>query len=222
MYQRGRYLDAVQVLDTFRTEHPGSDRVDDAIYLIGMAHQKLGENALARDEFDRLLRDFPQSAHREDALFQKAVSWMDDARPPALDAEPTQSALDAFQDYLERYPEGTYVQQAQGFVHKCLDRLAVKAYLNGQTYLQIRQPKAAVIYFEKALRILPDFSRAGETLYDLGCAYARLGQTEKARQAYQQLLDYSTPERLQADDHLRRLRQKATDALAALPAAAGG
>jgi len=213
LFEDRRYLQAVQVLETFRNEHPGSDLVDDAIFLLGKAHQKLDENLLAREEFDRLLRDFPQSELREEAQYERAMSWMEDARPPALDPEPTQSALEAFRAYLRNYPNGAHLEEAEKNIRVCLDRLAVKAYLNGETYLRLRQPQAARIYFEKSLSTLSDFSRAGDAMMGLARVAEMLGEEEQARAAYTQLLNYASPERVQNDKRLRELRARAEEAL---------
>lgn len=220
LFEDRRYFQAVQSLETFRTEHPGSERVDDAIFLLGKAHQNLGENLLAREEFDRLLRDFPQSEHRESAQFERAMSWMDDARAPSLDPEPLQEAMESFRAYLRNYPDGAHRGEAEKYIRICLDRLAVKAYQNGRTYLTLNKPSAARIYFEKSLSILSDSSKAPDALLGLGKSYEREGNPDKAREAYQQLLDLATPERIQSDRHLRDLRRQAEEALAGSPTAA--
>jgi outer membrane assembly lipoprotein YfiO len=214
LFENGRYLEAIQALEAFRTEHPGSDRVDDAILLLGKAHAKMGENLLARDEFDRLLRDFPQSDHREEAQFEKAMAWLADSHGPALDPEPTQSALDAFRLYTRNYPEGSYRAEAEKYQRACLDRLAAKAYLNGETYLRLRQPGAARTYFKKSLSILNDSSRAGDALLGLARASELLGEAATARDYYQQLIDFATSERMRGDPKLRALRDRASQALA--------
>ena len=182
-YRQGRYLQAVEALERFRNEHPGSDRIDDAIFLLGMAHQKQGENLLARDEFDRLLRDYPQSDHREEAQFERALAWLADSRGPALDPEPTEEALAAFRAYLRLYPEGSHRAEAEAYEAKCLDRLAVKAYLNGKTYLKAKQGEAARIYFEKSLSIRAESSRAGDALCGLARAHRLRGDAEAERAA---------------------------------------
>jgi outer membrane assembly lipoprotein YfiO len=222
LLKEGRHLQAIEALERFRTEHPGSDRIDDAIFLLGRAHQGAGEHLLAREEFGRLLRDFPQSEHREDAHFEQAVSWLSEAHAAALDPEPTEEALASFRSYLRIYPDGAHRAEAETAVARCLDRLAVKAYLNGRTYLQLKQGKAARIYFEKALEISPEFSRAGEALLGLGRAAELAGEPEEARAAYRRLLEFATPERRQARKELRSLARRAEEALARLEDSASG
>ena len=193
-----------------------SDRVDDAIYLLGMCHQKTGEHLLARDEFDRLLRDFPQSAHREEAEFERAMGWLEDSHSPALDSEPTQRALDNFHSYLKNYPDGTHKAEAEKYVRFCLDRLANKAYLNGNTYLALKQPAAARVYFEKSLQILADSQVEPEVYFGEGRSYKMEGNAEKAREAFGKVVDTLTPERIHGNGHLRRLRRHAEEELSSL------
>lgn len=222
LYRQGRYLQAVEALDAFRNEHPGSDRIDDAIFLLGMAHQKQGENLLARDEFDRLLRDYPQSSHREEAQYERALAWLADSRGPALDPAPTEEALAAFRAFLRLYPEGAHRAEAEQYEAKCLDRLAVKAYLNGKTYLKAKHGEAAKLYFEKSLSIRAGSSRAGDAMLGLALAHRLRGDPAAERAAWQQLLDYATPERIALEPRLKKLRLEAERSLAREEAVAPG
>jgi len=216
LVQQERWLQATESLERFRTEHPGSDRIDDAIFLLGKAHQGAGDHLLAREEFDRLLRDFPQSEHREAAQFERAMSWLAEVRGPALDPQPTEEALEALRTYLRLYPEGGWRTQAEAGIAKCLDRLAVKSCLNGETYLRLGHPEAALIYFEKSLEILPTSSRAGEALLGLGRAHEARGDLPAAREAFERALAYATSEGANGNGGLRDVRRDAEEALARL------
>jgi len=221
-FEDGRYLQAAEAFDAFRLEHPGSDRVDDAIFLLGKSHQKLGENLLAREEFDRLLRDFPQTAHREAAYFERAMSWMDDSRRPALDPEPTEQALEAFEGYLRTFPDGQHVEEARANARLCRDKLATKAFLNGQLYLKLKHPGAARLYFEKSVEILSDSGKAGEALWGIVRSWEMEGKYDEAIEANRRVLEYATPERVAADPDLAEIRRQAEASLARLGAGAAG
>ncbi|MFN8549404.1 MAG: outer membrane protein assembly factor BamD [Candidatus Eisenbacteria bacterium] len=218
MFDSGRYFNAVQALEAFRTANPGSDRVDDATYYLGLAHMHLDEHLLAEQEFDRLLGDYPTSEHREDAEYERALSFFESAHSPARDPEPILSAQQAFESYLRHYPDGAHRTDAERLLLAAKDRLAVKHYLNGETYRQLRQPKAAIIYYEKSLAILEESSRAGAALFGMAECQATLGQTEQARATYQRLIDFATDERMAKNPGLRKLRDKASAAITALEA----
>jgi outer membrane assembly lipoprotein YfiO len=220
-YEEGNYVRAVELLTAFLDAHPGSNQLDEALVLLGEAHQRTGESLLAVQDYERLIRDFPQSSFREQAEFGRAEASYRDAQKPSLDPEGTETALSLFRAYLIRYPEGTKVEEARNAIEDCLDRLAVKAYLNAQTYRRLNRPRAEVIYLEKALTTKPEFSRTGEALAALGRAYARVGEFQKAFDTWQRLLDYATPERIEARPKLASLRQEAEAALRELAPAVG-
>jgi outer membrane assembly lipoprotein YfiO len=220
-YEQGNYIRAVELLTAFLDAHPGSNQLDEALFMLGGAHQRTGDNLLAVQDYERLIRDFPQSSFREDAEFERAEANYREALKPSLDAEGTETALSLFRAYLIRYPEGGHADEARKGIEDCLDRLAVKAYLNAETYRRLERPKAEVIYLEKALATKPEFSRAAEALAALGRAYRRIGEPAKSREIWQRLLDYATAERLRTDPKLPALRQEAEEALRDLPASVG-
>ncbi len=161
-YESGNYIRAVELLSAFLDAHPGSNQLDEVLYLLGGAHQKTGDNLLAVQDYERLIRDFPQSSFREQAEFERAEANYREALKPSLDPEGTETALSLFRAYLIRYPSGTHVEDARAGIEDCLDRLAVKAMLNAETYRRLERPKAEVIYLEKALTTKPDFTRTGK------------------------------------------------------------
>ncbi len=216
LFESGKYFAASTELEAFRSRNPGSDRVDDATYYLGLTHMKLDEHLLAQQEFDRLLSDYPTSTHREDAEFQRAMSFYQSAYSAPRDPEPIEAALGAFEAYRRHYPSGTHVEEAARLARACQDRLAVKHFLNGETYLQLGQARGAVLYFEKSLSMLKDSSRAADAHLGLARAHAAVNQVEKAREEYQRTLDYITPERLAAEPRLADLRGQAEIGLRSL------
>ncbi|MBD3163191.1 MAG: outer membrane protein assembly factor BamD [Candidatus Eisenbacteria bacterium] len=216
-YEKGDPLRAIERLSEFIDTHPGSNHLDEALLLLGKARQKVGDNLVAVEDFNRLIRDFPQSPHREEAEYLRGVSHFNEILGPAKDPRATETALNLLQAYLLRYPEGSYVDEAQGQVEECRERLARKAFLNGKTYEKLDQDRAATIYYEKALETKSTFEGADEALYRLAHAYQRLEEPEEARRTWERLIEWTSPARLEEDEDLRRMRAEAMQALARLP-----
>jgi outer membrane protein assembly factor BamD len=189
-YESGHYVNAVELLDAFERRHPGSQYIDDALLLLGKAHQSNDEHVLARQAFERLREDYPQSPYAEEALFQVAQSWYRSIRGPALDPEPTEEALRSFRVYLRRYPEGAFHEAALAGERGALGVLAEKAYLNGETYLKLRRYDAARRCFERSLEQWAESPRSAEALAGIARSYERAGTLAEARSSYQRLLDH--------------------------------
>src|SRR6476661_670015 len=69
-YDRGDYRDAIELLKTFISGSGGSAQVDEAIYLLGDSYLKIKEWSSASGEFERLLRDYPESDSSGAAAFK--------------------------------------------------------------------------------------------------------------------------------------------------------
>ncbi len=194
LYERGRCLQATESLTAFLQEHPGSARIDDAIYYLGLSRKCLGEFILAREEFSRLLREYPQSEHREEAEWNRALCFHESRHSADRDPEPTESAIRALRSYLDHYPSGAHREEAQRLIDDSVGRLAQKAYENGKTYVMLRRWSAALVYFEKSLKTQPTSPVAPECLIQSVRCHSEMGEIEKTEAAIQKLEEFATPE----------------------------
>ena len=218
LFERGRCFRAVETLRTFLSEHPGSARVDDAMFYLGRSHKCLDENLLARDEFDRVLREFPQSEHREEAEWQRALTFYDSRHKPDRDPVPTEDAIVALQNYLRNYPSGVHREEGLLFIRDSRDRLARKDFENGTTYSILRQWDAAIVYFKLSLETLEDSSVAARSLAGIVRAYTEKGEPEEATSWLERFQRYATPERVSRHSGLPELLEKATSDVERAPA----
>ena len=214
-YARGRLLDAITRLESFEKTYPGSQYIDDALFLLGKAHQVNKEQILARQSLQRVLDDFPRSPFAEDALFEVAQCWYLSVRGAALDPEPAEEALRSYRIYLGRYPEGKYVEEAHRGEELSLGLLARKDCLNGETYMKLRHYAAARRYFEKSLERWADSPSSALALDGIARSYEREKAGAEARAAYQRLLDHlgDDPSRFARGEALaRRASRKVAEA----------
>lgn len=104
----GRFALARQALTAQRRRFPASDRAREAAFLLGRLHDADPEgpgNALGW--YDRYLAEAPDGAHASDALGRKLTLLQRSNR--------TAEALAVAQDYLRRFPRGTYANAAHAF-----------------------------------------------------------------------------------------------------------
>lgn len=103
----------------------------------------------ARFEYEEFIRQF--SDHREvaKAFFQIGVCYYELSAAPHYDQTETYSAIDAFKEYLERFPFDQRKEEAIEYIKNCQMKLFEKKYWNGYAYYKISDFPAALLYFNE-------------------------------------------------------------------------
>ena len=111
----GRFALARQALTAQRRRFSTSDRSREAAFLLGRLHDADPEGpGKALGWYDRYLEEAPDGAHASDALGRKLTLLQRTNR--------TAEALAVAQDYLRRFPRGTYANAAHAFVRAAQPR----------------------------------------------------------------------------------------------------
>src|SRR5215813_4189577 len=90
LHDQGEYTTAIELLKTYVVNNAGSVEVDHAIYLLGHCYLKTKDWVSATGEFERLLRDYPESDSSAAARFGLAEAQFGQARPPDFDQDHTE------------------------------------------------------------------------------------------------------------------------------------
>jgi len=179
-FDRSDWFDAIADLKSYVEQYPGTEKTDDALYYLGEAYLRNKDYALASGQFDRLIRDFPQSPYQPDALFLLARCDDLSSRPTLLDQTETLRAIDRYRQFLDAYPEHAKAAEARGRVGALRARLAEKRFRNGRLYAKQHHDAAATFYLEGVLNEYGDTRWAGDAALILAEVYLRQGKREDA------------------------------------------
>jgi outer membrane assembly lipoprotein YfiO len=216
----GNETSAIERLNDFLRDNPGSALVDEATYLLGRAHLATKDSdsrVLAADYFQRVLRDYPQSRFACDASYYLAEAYEQLSRPSQLDQDWTFKALSAYQQFITSCPERPEVASAGEKIRSLNDRLAKKAYENGVTYMKLKLYSAASVYFKKSLDEHPESQWACRAAVGLGDSYIRMRKWTEASSQLQKVVDTCPDQKLVS--HAKDLLAKARTGLAQNPPA---
>lgn len=180
LMQRRAWMAASELLRTYVDRNPGSAEVDEAIALLGECQLGLKEWALAQVEFERLLRDYPESDSAAAAAYQLGIALYGQSRPADFDQEFTVRAIAQWQRYLEAYPEHWRAEEAARRVAEGRARLARKLADTGRLYVKLRRPGPATVYFERVRDEYGDTPLVGEALLGLAWCDALEGRRAEA------------------------------------------
>ena len=180
LLDQGQYVTAIELLRTYVANNAGSADVDQAIYLLGHAQLLNKEWASAATEFERLLRDYPESDSSGAARFGLAESQLAQSRPPDFDQDFTHRALAEWQRYLNDFPGHWQNAAAHERVMLCRTRLADKLVRTGALYLKLKLPKPARVYFQMVATEYADTAFVSEAEMGLAMCDVREGKHPEA------------------------------------------
>jgi outer membrane assembly lipoprotein YfiO len=183
----GEYNVAIEYLKTYVTNNAGGSDVDLAIDLLGQAYLHIKEWAEAQGQFERLLRDYPESDSAGSASYYLGEALWGQARGPDFDQEFTQKSLDQWTSYLASYPGHWQNDLGGKRVQKARERLAKKLADDGTLYLKLRDTRPARVYFQRVLDEYPGTPAAEEATLGLALADAQAGKRAEAIAALRDL-----------------------------------
>lgn len=171
---------AADLLKGYIDRNAGASDVDQAIYLLGEIDLQGKEWTSAQLEFERLLRDYPESDSAGSASFRLGEALYGQARGPDFDQEFTEKALAQWRDFRATYPDHWRAAEGDRRIHDARDKLARKLLSNADLYVRLRMAEPAGVYYQRVLDNFGDLGLAGRA--DLGLAVcARLeGRKEEA------------------------------------------
>ncbi len=102
----------------------------------------------ARDEFEKVINDYPDSEWAKAAKYQIAITDAKRAPKAQYEQETTKAAMEEFKDFVEVYPDAELSSQARDEIHALLEKEAENNFVVAQFYEKQKNYKAAKIYYE--------------------------------------------------------------------------
>jgi outer membrane protein assembly factor BamD len=131
------YVKAQTLLDDVAASYKGTERSQDVTIYLARSYMGQKDYTSAADYYQAYIRNYPKGKYAAEAAFQTGHCYFLDAPDPRLDQDYTNRAIEAFDIFMEAYPDNAYVPQALEEQNKLYDRLAYKELLNAQLYYKL-------------------------------------------------------------------------------------
>ena len=166
-FAEGRYTRAAALLMELITQKKGRDDAEEALYMLGMAEYKSGDFESASATFKKYYQTYPKGVYAEEASFSVGQSLYESAPEPRLDQTPTIGAINAYQQFLDVFPDSELRPKAQERLFELQDKLIMKELLSAQLYYNLggyfgninsnneSNYIASIITAENALKLYP-------------------------------------------------------------------
>lgn len=136
-FARGKYSRAIPLLQELVTIEKGTDNGEECLYMLAMAEHNMGDWQTASDYFKKYFQSYPKGQYAEAAEYYVGESLYRSTPEPRLDQSQTLLAIQAFQEYLDLYPQARYKSQAQDRLLKLQDKLVTKEYDAAKLYFDL-------------------------------------------------------------------------------------
>ena len=136
-YAQGKYSRAVPLLQEVVTMKKGSTEGEECLYMLAMAEFGMKDYETASEYFKKYFSSYPKGRYAENAKYYVGESLFQNAPEPRLDQSTTMTAIAAFQEYLDIFPDAHLKSQATSRLYALQDLLVEKEYKSDRLYFDL-------------------------------------------------------------------------------------
>ena len=194
LYDKGEYLKAQTLFELVIGAYRGRKELEDVYFKYAYTFYYLEKFVLASYYFENFSNTFPTSINREESDYMTAFSFYQLSPNFRLDQKYTGEAIDAFQTFVNTYPQSERVEECNRLIDILRKKLETKAFEAALLYFDLRQYQSATRSFENLLKDFPETKNAEEVRYLIVQSSFLLADNsvvEKQKERYQSTLDYA-------------------------------
>jgi len=136
-FAEGKYSRAETLLMDLITLKKGTDEAQESLYMLAMSQYMNRDYDVASETFKKYYQTYPKGNYAEQAMFYVGQSLYEGAPEPRLDQTPTIGAINAYQQFLDFFPESAQRQTAQTRLFELQDKLVQKELLSAKLYYNL-------------------------------------------------------------------------------------
>ena len=203
-FAMGKFSQATTLLQELVTMQKGKTNAQESLYMLGMAQYCNKDFETASATFKKYFQSYPKGDFAEQASFYTGQSLFQSMPDPRLDQSSTIGAINAYQNFIDYYPDSPLRETAQERLFILQDNLVMKEYLSAELYYNLggyfgninsnteSNYESCIITAENALKTFP-YTRMREDLYMLilrsRYQLAQRSVEEKSNERFRQTID---------------------------------
>ena len=136
-FAMGKFSQAVSLLTELVTLQKGRTTAQESLYMLGMAQYGNRDFEAASATFRKYFSSYPKGDFAEQASFYVGQSLFQSMPDPRLDQTATVGAINAYQNFMDFYPDSPLRETAQQRLFILQDNLVMKEYLSAELYYHL-------------------------------------------------------------------------------------
>ncbi len=177
LYNEGKYSKANRLFAQIVPEYRGKPQAQKLMYLYAMTFYKMKDYYIAAYRFEQFSKSYSKSEKLEEASFLSARSYYMLSPEYSKDQSETTEAIEKLQEFINIFPESSYLSEANKLVKELEYKLEQKAFYIAKQYSDIapgftRDFTSAIKSFDSFLFDFPGSKlREDAMFYRLDAAY---------------------------------------------------
>ncbi len=136
-FAMGKFQQCSALLQELVTMQKGRTNAQESLYMLAMAQYCNRDYEAASATFRKYYSSYPKGDFAEQASYFIGQSLFQSTPEPRLDQSPTIAAINAYQNFLDNYPDSPRRDEAQQHLFKLQDNLVQKEYLSAKLYYNL-------------------------------------------------------------------------------------
>ncbi|MDD4969274.1 MAG: outer membrane protein assembly factor BamD [Paludibacter sp.] len=168
-FNKGDFMRASTLFDAIATYYKGTDRSETVLNYMAKSYMGQKDYFSASEYYKTYVKTYPKGKYVIESKYMIGYCYYLDSPDARLDQTATYSAIAAFQEFVDVYPESDKVPEANKLLEELTNKLAYKAYLNAKLYYNLgnylgNNYESAVITSQNALKKYPSTAYREELL----------------------------------------------------------
>jgi len=174
LFDKEEYQKALLLLEDILPYYRVSTEAELVAYMYAYCHFALGNNLIAANRFKLLYDTYPFGKYAEQSLFNFAYCSYMESPPIYLDQTPTKTAIEAFQYFIDRYPDSDKLEQCNKYIDEMYDKLEQKDISIARLYYKLEDYRSSIWTLTKVLEDYPLTNERAELSYIALDSYYKL------------------------------------------------
>ena len=148
LFEEGKYNKAITLFEKIIPAYARKPQLERIQYMVAMANYNTKNYDLASYYFNRFISNYPNSSKIEEASYLVAHSYYLATPKYSRDQKDTQKALQALQNFIDKYPSSDKIESTNKYFEDLTHRLEKKSFEIAKQYYHIEDYKAAIMSFD--------------------------------------------------------------------------
>ncbi len=183
------YEEARKILLEVKNRETAKKYAPQAQLKIAESYIRDGDIDIGIEEYRKFIELYPDNQYASYAQYQIGMAYFSQIESPDRGSGAAQKALQEFMRLKELYPRNPYREVLELRIEKCRNIIADGELMVGEFYYKKESYNAAINRLEGLLKQFPEYKRGDEALFLLAKAYKLAKIDEKAKEAFNKLIE---------------------------------